>query len=59
MREDWIFELVERDPDRLVAMTDEEFRTTLAEAGFDADALIQQFHVSIVALIEDKEDMDA
>lgn len=59
LREEWIFDLAEREPERLLEMTDEEFRTAMAEAGFDADALIQRFHISIAALLTDKKNKDA
>lgn len=32
-------------------MSEEEFRNALADAGFDADELIEQFHLSIAELL--------
>lgn len=43
--------MAEDDPERLLAMSDEEFRSALADAGFDADELVKQFHLSIAELL--------
>ena len=47
----WLFEMADNDPERLLAMSEDEFRDALADAGFDADELEEQFHVSITALL--------
>ncbi len=50
MRQRWIFEVAEQDPEGLLAMSEEEFRSALADAGFDADDLVEQFHSSVAEL---------
>ncbi len=50
MHQHWIFEIAEQDPERLLAMSEEEFRSALADAGFDPDDLVDQFHESVAAL---------
>ena len=47
MHQHWIFEVAEQDPERLLAMSEEEFRSALADAGFDLDDLVDQFHASV------------
>ena len=43
----WIFDLAEREPERLLSMSEEEFRLAMADAGFDVEELIVQFHLSV------------
>ena len=46
----WIFDQAERDPQRLLSMSDDEFRLAMADAGLDVDELGQQFALSVDAL---------
>ncbi|MEM8972596.1 MAG: hypothetical protein AAGD43_11095, partial [Pseudomonadota bacterium] len=46
----WIFDLAERDPERLLSMSDDEFKLAMADAGLDVDELSQQFALSVDAL---------
>lgn len=39
----WNFDLAERDPERLLSMSNHEFRLDMADAGLDVDELSQQF----------------
>ncbi|MEM9476253.1 MAG: hypothetical protein AAGA71_13235 [Pseudomonadota bacterium] len=54
----WIFDLAERDPERLLSMSDDEFRLAMADAGLDVDELIQQFALSVDALFASLGDLD-
>lgn len=54
----WIFDLAERDPERLLSMSDDEFRLAMADAGLDVDELGQQFALSVDALFARLGDLD-
>jgi hypothetical protein len=43
--------LAEHDPDLLLSMSEEDFRSAMADAGFDMDELAEQFHSSLGPLI--------
>lgn len=46
----WIFDLAERDPERLLSMSDDEFRLAMTEAGLDVDELNEQFELAVAEL---------
>jgi len=46
----WIFGLAESDPERLLPISDDEFRSAMADAELDADELARQFAISVDAL---------
>lgn len=55
----WIFDLAEQEPERLLSMSEEEFRSAMADAGFDVEELTAQFHLSVGELfsrLKDAED---
>lgn len=47
MDQHWLFDLAEQDPERLLSMSEEDFRRALFDAGFDADELVDLFHSTI------------
>lgn len=51
LRQHWVFELAEKNPEKLLKMSDDEFRDALAEAGFDAEELEEEFQSAITELI--------
>ena len=51
MDQHWILELAEPDPDKLLSMSDEEFRSAMSDAGLDVDELAEQFYLSVRELI--------
>ena len=54
----WIFDLAEQDPERLLSLSKDEFRSTMADSGFDVEELAEQFHCSIEKLISKVRDTD-
>lgn len=49
----WILDLAEQDPERLLSMSEQDYRTAMAEAGFDVDELVEMFAVAVEGLIAD------
>ncbi len=58
MDQHWLFDLAEQDPERLLSMSKEEFRRALFDAGFDADELVELFHLSIDEMFSQTHGMD-
>ena len=59
LQQHWIFEVAENEPERLLAMSEDEFREALSAAGFDTDELIVQFHRAIDNLFEEVTELRA
>ncbi len=56
MDQHWIFDLAERDPEQLLAMSEEEFRDAISDAGYDADELVAQFNRTVTEILSGKSD---
>lgn len=51
MDQHWIFDLAEQNPERLLSLSEEEFETAMADAGFDVVELFEDFQAAVAELV--------